>query len=151
MKQIALVLAILLFFGGSSFAAKDVVSRDGYVFGGTVGSIAGFGIGHGVQGRYQKMGWIFTVGEGLGILSALTIPWIIRVSGNQSIAPEVISKVGWGLFAGFRLWQITDLWVFAKPERAVIASMQERHWQNGWWGEEKVQASSALSLNILEW
>ncbi len=152
MKKVLLVLAMMAVFHQETQAQPDHVTRDGYVFGGLVGSIAGFGIGHAVQGRYAKIGWAFTVGEGVGILSWLTIPWIILVSGNQSIAPEVISKVGMAIFGGFRLWQITDLWVHSKPDRPVLADVtRERSWQKGWWGEEKSSQSSVASFNLFSW
>jgi hypothetical protein len=152
MKKVLLALALMAVFHQSAEARPDQVSRDGYVFGGLVGSIAGFGIGHAVQGRYAQIGWAFTVGEGLGILSWLTVPWIIQISGNQSIAPEVISKIGMAIFGGFRLWQITDLWVHTKPDRPVLAdSMRERAWQKGWWGEEKTSTARVASINLFSW
>lgn len=151
MKKIILVLVAMLMVQ-DAIALPDHVSRDGYLFGGLAGSIAGFGIGHAVQGRYAKIGWVFSVGEGVGILTWLTIPWIMQISGSQSVAPEVISKIGMAIFGGFRLWQITDLWVHTKPDRPVLAdTMRERAWQKGWWGEETDTHASVASINLLSW
>ena len=152
MKRVLLAIAIMAAINQSAQAAPDIVTRDGYVFGGLVGAIAGFGIGHGVQGRYAKIGWAFTVGEGIGILGALAVPWIILMSGNRSIAPEVISKVGWTIFGGFRLWQITDLWVFSRPERPVISElMRERPWQNASYGAERDSQVAIAMFPVLNW
>lgn len=152
MKRWIVLLVLTLMLEHSLSAAPTHVTRDGYVFGGVVGSIAGFGIGHAVQGRYSSIGWAFSVGEGLGILTWLTIPWIIQLAGNQGVASEVVSKIGMAIFGGFRLWQVTDLWVNAKPERAVLSEvLQERDWQKGWWGAEKTSHSPVATLQLLSW
>lgn len=152
MKKILLALSVMMMVQ-SAHAAPAKVTRDGYVFGGLVGSIAGFGIGHAVQGRYTDMGWIFTAGEGVGILTWLTLPWIIQLANNgvNTVASEVTSKVGMAIFGGFRLWQVADLWVNARPERHVFADIKERHWQKGWRGAEKSTETPVASLNILSW
>jgi hypothetical protein len=153
MKRFVLLAIILGFLMPLPLNAAENVSRDGYVFGGVVGSIAGFGIGHAIQKRYSNIGWAFTLGEGLGITNALTIPWIIRMAGGGPLAPEIISKIGWAIFVGFRLWQITDLWVAARPDHAVITqNMLDRKWQKGWRGaEENPDKSSVAMFNMMSW
>jgi hypothetical protein len=152
MKQVILAIAVLMVWQQTAFAKTTLVSKDDYVVGGLVGSIVGFGIGHAVQSRYKSKGWIFTAGEGIGLLAAKGIPQaMIETTGH---AKDYIKLAGWTLFLGFRLWQIVDLWVYTKPERNISAANQllERSWQNGWWGaQQEVNAVQTLSLPIYSW
>jgi hypothetical protein len=85
-----------------------------YIGGGITGSIVGFGIGHAIQGRYPERGWIFTVGEGVGI--TMFYVGILACFGDaingQSCTPPV-ALIGGGLiaFVGFHIWEVIDLWV----------------------------------------
>ncbi len=101
--------------------AKETISRDQYVWGGTVGTILGFGIGHAIQGRYKEKGWIFTLTEGIGAGTiASGIIWTLfsykesSKTGDASVG-DVMPFVGLGLLGatiilGFRIWEIVDLW-----------------------------------------
>jgi len=75
----------------------------------------GFGLGHAVQGRYEEVGWKFTVGElaaigGLlyGVSMAIREDDQGRYYRDQLSPGEtvmVVSLVGWGVL---RVWQIID-------------------------------------------
>ncbi len=90
-----------------------------YGAGGVVGSVFGLGTGHAIQGRYTKLGWIFTLSEvatlTLGLWGALnSTPYFNRDGYNNSIY-GVSSYVGFFGFFSLRIWEIVDLWTGVSP------------------------------------
>jgi hypothetical protein len=88
------------------------ISKGKYIAGGIVGTAAGFGIGHAIQGRYGSKGWIFTVTEGIGLglfyysfYSLFTNPSMFAIQFYGGLA----------MFLGFHIWEIIDVW--AAPKR----------------------------------
>ena len=152
MKKVILAISFLMIWQQTATAKTAIVSKDDYVVGGLVGSIVGFGIGHAVQSRYKNLGWVFTAGEGIGLVAAKAIPAaMVETTGH---ARDYISLAGWTLFIGFRLWQIVDLWVYTKPEHRVASAnlMLERPWQNGWWGaQQEANAVNTFSVPLFSW
>lgn len=151
MKSLLLVVVTMMFFLKPVAAAPTLVSKDDYVVGGIVGSVVGFGIGHAVQSRYSDYGWVFSIGEGLGVAGWKIIPWIMEASGYIGRAPTIISRAGLSVLVGLRLWQITDLWVFTRPHHPISAMMQEKPWQKGWWGAERETDLSTVEVSLLRW
>ena len=88
------------------------VSKDRYIGGGVVGTLVGFGIGHGINGTYKKMGWVFTAGELLSLIAiyAGTLDSLVDSVAGQ--APKVSNTLVFGIYSllGFRLWEIFDVW-----------------------------------------
>lgn len=91
-----------------------------YLTGGLVGTVAGFGIGHVIVDRYPSTGLIYTIGEGAGALTALAG---LMVMGNgardrdlagafvQVVFGSIIFYGGAGVFLGFKVVEIIDIWV----------------------------------------
>lgn len=88
-----------------------------YIAGGIVGSAVGYGIGHAIQGRYSDKGWIFTAGEVAGTL--------VLISGMRTCTTYNFFEfrncdqgqinLGFGIFLGFHIWEIVDVWTGARP------------------------------------
>lgn len=92
------------------------VETSKYITGGVLASAVGFGIGHGIQGRYNEKGWIFTATEvasvvalGVGISSCDTMDKKATCSNNGLITLGALSLVG------FHVWEIIDAWTGARP------------------------------------
>lgn len=92
-----------------------------YITGGVIASTVGFGIGHGIQGRYADKGWIFTATEaaGLGMMIAGANSCDDKVQADGSkkwkCDNEGLLFVGFGVFVGFHVWEIVDAWTGATP------------------------------------
>jgi hypothetical protein len=91
-----------------------------YVGGGVLGSIIGLGTGHLVQRRYPFKGMIFTIGEGAGALTFLVFGgWQACAATGSPGDPnpnycselQIGQTVGIAIFAGFKVWEIIDLWI----------------------------------------
>ena len=77
------------------------------VVGGLVGTVIGFGSGHGVQSRYRRTGWIYTVGEvgSLGLVAGAA-----ACSGSWGCVYG-LALSGATLFIGFRVAEAVDVWI----------------------------------------
>jgi hypothetical protein len=98
-----------------------------YIAGGIVGTVVGFGIGHGIQGRWSDGGWIFTVGDtaalGTYIAGLVIIVSDTNVDGSgpfvftdgapgHGVALAVIGAIA---YLGIHIWEIVDIWTGARP------------------------------------
>jgi hypothetical protein len=105
----------------SKNSAKVPVETGKYVTGGVLASTLGFGIGHGVQGRYADKGWIFTATESVGmamlLAGAASCKEETDVYGNKETkcSNGGLAVVGAGVFLGFHIWEIVDAWTGATP------------------------------------
>ncbi len=85
------------------------MSNFSYYSGGIAGTYLGFGIGHSIQGRYAEKGWIFSLGEGISIITffngALTCAFEDQPCTNDALT------IGTAGFIAFRVWEIVDLWL----------------------------------------
>lgn len=95
-----------------------------YVTGGVIGSIFGFGIGHAIQDRYSGLGLTFTLVESAGLLLTLSgvnqcdlkkndMDFSSRTKCSDSASSQIL--LGYGLFLGFHIWEVVDLWTGATP------------------------------------
>jgi len=50
-----------------SAQAAGTISAGRYISGGLVGMLFGFGIGHAIHGTWYEFGWVFTLGESVGV------------------------------------------------------------------------------------
>ncbi|MCK6509882.1 hypothetical protein L6R29_07960 [Myxococcota bacterium] len=101
-----------------------------YIVGGVTGSVLGFGIGHGIVGEYNSMGWVFTMSQVLSLaiplLAALTMAIIYWDGSAAGTIDHLITTwanflwVGVALWAAFRVWEIVDLWV--RPHHRLSAN-----------------------------
>lgn len=136
MKNI-LFIVISLFLGALSTHAADTswtgeakvpVSKGRYITGGILGSTFGFGIGHGIQGRYAEKGWIFTAGEvaGLAILTpaATQCAQDNQNNSNKDCTPAQKSIItgGYLILLGFHIWEIVDVWTGATPVEDKVSA-----------------------------
>jgi hypothetical protein len=81
-----------------------------YIVGGILGTYPlGFGIGHAIQGRYSDTGWIFTVGE-MGSLAVMMAGVGDCWSSGKSCSSGGLMFLGLLGYAGFKVWEIADLW-----------------------------------------
>lgn len=105
----------------SSESNRFPVPTGKYITGGVLASTIGFGIGHGVQGRYAEKGFIFTATEvgGLALIlaGASTCKEEIDIYGTKSTKCSSNSAIvaGAGILIGFRVWEIVDAWAGARP------------------------------------
>lgn len=111
----------------ASYYNRTPVPTGKYITGGVLGSAIGFGIGHGVQGRYSEGGLMFTLTEAAGGLVYFNI--VAKClnesddsSTNKSNAyRDCLDKnsssllLGLGVMTGFRIWEIVDVWRGARP------------------------------------
>lgn len=86
-----------------------------HIVGGVIGTYIGFGLGHSIQGRYSYDGWIFTTGEGLGVVAfALGIANCDHKWSNEASVcgetPSLLIAGGLLSFVGFRVYEIFDVW-----------------------------------------
>ena len=114
-------------FSGDSFLLADNYSavsggettliQGRYIGGGVVGTIVGAGIGHAIQGRWLRTGWIHTVLQVGG--------WMVMgfQAGRRTVAPEaghlITVAVSSLVIAGSRIWEIVDVWVLPSDIKAV--------------------------------
>ena len=54
-------------------AGKMEIGTGRYIASGIVGTAVGLGIGHAVQGTWRKMGWVFSLTEGLALTAEIAI------------------------------------------------------------------------------
>ncbi len=148
MKKISLLISILCiclfsFVASAQDRVRDVkpetrntdgkveVSTPRYIVGGVIGSVFGFGIGHGIQGnnRYADKGWIFTVGEVAGL--AIIAPAARRCADEKSSRAEndctqsekTMIGLGYATYLGFRIWETIDVWTGAAPVSSNVSAM----------------------------
>ncbi|MBC7371227.1 MAG: hypothetical protein H7326_06665 [Bdellovibrionaceae bacterium] len=92
-----------------------------YITGGILASTVGFGIGHGIQGRYAEKGWIFTAAEAGGLAVALVGASSCKdetdIYGTKTTkcSNGALAAVGLGVMIGFHVWEIVDAWTGARP------------------------------------
>ncbi|MFO8070366.1 MAG: hypothetical protein R6V85_00705 [Polyangia bacterium] len=91
--------------------SQGYISKGRYAFGGLVGSVVGFGIGHAIHRHYKDCGWVFTLGEGAGLLLFLSTPLLSMFSVLDYGAVFGIGIGGIVLWGGFKIWEIVDVWV----------------------------------------
>ncbi len=134
MKRVSFLFATWLIsvnLSGSTVSAEEKVSEAStkvpvstgkYITGGILGTVVGFGIGHGVQGRYKNKGLIFTIAEAVG-LGVVTIGLgqcanNLDVDGKRTWdctpqAGQILA--GYAVAVGFHIWEIVDVWTGATP------------------------------------
>jgi hypothetical protein len=140
------------------------ISTGEYVIGGALGSYIGFGVGHMVQQRWNSDGWIFTLGElstgGVALYSILTCAVVSSEGGNGRSNNTLLGEDGCpyrlaiasGLaWAGFRLWEIVDLWAGPPEHNRRLRRLQRSQGQR--YGFSIVPTGSgsgvaSLSLNF---
>lgn len=98
-----------------------IISQGQYISGGVVGTVFGFGIGHAIQGRWTKTGWIHTTlqsGAGAivitGLLLTETPSFSLGLAGLYYIFP-----IGLAVLSGAKIWEIIDVWVLPSSMKAV--------------------------------
>ncbi len=115
-------------------ADRTPVPTGKYITGGILGTAVGFGIGHGIQGRYSEGGLMFTLTEAGGYLigtSALLScserkddPSTAKKESDCSDSELNQVLLGYGVFLGFHIWEIVDVWRGARPvEEAPRSAM----------------------------
>lgn len=119
MKQTRYVIGMLLMILMASQVIafeQETTTEDRYIAGGVVGSVIGLGIGQAINGNYTNSGWVFTLTE-VPSLAMLIAGAMIYHIGAPYMTYQQAKNLGTGLlipgvllFAGFRIWDIVDLW-----------------------------------------
>ncbi len=91
--------------------SQGYISKGRYAFGGLVGSVVGFGVGHAIHRHYTDFGWVFTLGEGVGALVFLSTPLLYMFTVLEFETVFGIEMGGIVLWGGFKIWEIVDVWV----------------------------------------
>ncbi len=121
-----------------------------YVTGGILGTYPiGLGIGHAIQGRYDDMGYIFTLGEVVsagvfiaGVLGCLTRPDTSEGSWKCSDLDSGLIITGGAAYFGFRIWEAIDVWSVPPMHNHKFRSLKEYIEKT----EAKPQVKSSLDL-----
>ena len=99
------------------------ISQGAYVGGGVLGTVFGFGIGHAVQGRWLKTGWVHTVLQGasvavLGLQAPGQIYALTRGGGwNVRDGKDALALIASLVFLTDKIWEIIDVWVLPSSYR----------------------------------
>jgi hypothetical protein len=132
LKNILLVCFSLTLMSAKVFAAdatldvtdsgKVKVPTGKYITGGIIGSAVGLGIGHAIQDRYHDKGLIFTATEAAGLTAVLlgasqckTETDSLGVKKTNCDSGMSTMLVGYGVFLGFHIWEVVDIWTGATP------------------------------------
>lgn len=133
MQKIASLLFITAFIFTGLHASADPetqtnldrvpVSKGKYITGGILGSAIGFGIGHGIQGRYAEKGWIFTASEAAGLTVMIVGASQCASDNNKDTnndltctsSQKTMMSLGLVTMIGFHIWEIVDVWTGARP------------------------------------
>ena len=84
---------------GGGIIGSNVGGGKGAIAGTIAGTLLGLGIGHAIQGRYSKRGWIFTVGEVGGLLVTMA-----SVSSLKNSVFQPCAVMGGGIFISRWRW-----------------------------------------------
>lgn len=96
--------------------AESSVSPLGYVSGGLVGTVIGFGTGHILQGRYFERGYVFTLGELASVYVFAANLCIFTCTHAQ----DMWAGAALASFVVFKFWEIGNLWFV--PKVALLKS-----------------------------
>lgn len=108
-------------FSGLSYYQKHSGGPDFNYVGAFIGTFAGFGIGHALQGRYMDDGWKWTLGE-LATLGTMVATAEDCSYQKEPATGQVVYQCNkqnpWALIGwlGFRVWQGYDLWHYARTQ-----------------------------------
>ncbi|MBK7960925.1 MAG: hypothetical protein IPK04_06795 [Bdellovibrionales bacterium] len=100
---------------------EKTIPKGKYITGGVLGSTLGFGLGHLIQDRYYFKGLLFSVTQAIGV--GLLASADCRNRQNErnprdrgDCADTMKALVGGGLWLGFHIWEVIDIWTGAKPK-----------------------------------
>jgi hypothetical protein len=112
----------------------EPLTTDQYVFGGVVGTVVGFGIGHAIVGEYHTMGWVFTMTQVLSLSIPIFAAIVMGIRYWEGSAGATVDHLitAWGvclwigiaLWAAFRVWEIVDLWLRPHHRLAIPQGIQ---------------------------
>ena len=90
-----------------------------YIMSRFIGTFIGFGLGHLMQGRWLKTGWIYTIGD-LATLPVLSDPWPLY--GND----EHYSK-GVAAYLLIKAAEIYDVWSYDESTKVAVKPVSFFH------------------------
>jgi len=96
------------------------ISIGRYVTGGILSYVAGFGIGHAVQGRWSERGWIFTFGEVASFGAMLY--GVAQCCQHQRGENYILA--GALMLAAFRVWGVVDAWVVPPHHNKQVRALR---------------------------
>lgn len=113
--------------------ARGEISDGRWITGGVLSSVIGFGIGQGVQGRWDDRGWMFLVGEAatggalvLGLFEGLACNEEDAACSNSTLLAIRLAFGGLAGYAGFRLWDAIDAFVVPPRQNARVRALRAR-------------------------
>lgn len=107
---------------------RGEIDQSKYALGGLMGTWVGFGVGHGVQGRWSDIGWVFTVGE-TAAFSALIAGMVVCLNDEDlecGPGAEALLIGGAVTMVGMRLWEIIDVWTGADSYNARVRAAVQK-------------------------
>jgi hypothetical protein len=113
---------------------RGEISSGAYIAGGILGTYPlGLGIGHAIQGRYSRNGYIFTLTQvgAIGIMTAGVLNCIEKnlatpFSNGISSCNNALTTIGAVAYVGVRIWEIIDLWSYPPDHNRRYRSLKER-------------------------
>lgn len=92
-------------------APTEKMSRTRYITSGIVGTYAGFGLGHAIQGRWSEKGYKMTLGQvgGFGLMLIGTIDCSLDAISDDECNANLFWAGAW-VMLGFKIWEIWDVW-----------------------------------------
>jgi hypothetical protein len=122
-------------------AGESLSGKDRYIAGGIVGSVLGLGVGHAIEGRYK--GLLFTITEAAAI-TLIIVGSVVPMPQGAKIPIILVGALG---LAGFKIWEIIDIWT--GPNYANAALLPEEMQRNGY-AVSMAQNLSAMSSSVLQ-
>lgn len=137
-------------------AERDLLTRGEYTGGeiaasGLLGTIIGFGTGHAVQDRYRESGWIYTVGEGTGlVILGIGIPACGEADDFFDNAGCIVGVAITGevLFLGFKLVEIVDVWAHPAIHNRRVRALEERTVGSQWSFQVRPHADGGMTAGL---
>ena len=146
----------------SAAGSSQALSQGQYIGGGVVGTVVGFGLGHAIQGRYFRTGWIHTTLQAGSLMGATTyilyhVSTALQDKNKRPIHNNAksITKEDdsyflplytlYMIFLGSRIWEIVDVWILPSDIKAVRNRLQILPLLTA----HNTQTQGALGLQIL--
>jgi hypothetical protein len=110
------MLVAAFFFSATVRGAdpEEGISTGRFITGGVIGTAVGFGIGHGIQGRYLPLGLVFSLGEAAGLIAYFadsTTTFDSTTGFGRTRHVGAVGTIGGLVWLGLHVWEIVDVWV----------------------------------------
>ena len=101
--------------------------------GGLASSFVGFGLGQAIQGRWRERGWIFGIGESVGLLGVILGVFQPPPDGcaetdlsDHCTQISKLSDIGFFVMMGFHIWGAVDAFVVPGRHNRMLRELRTR-------------------------